>query len=496
MLETFLQGMHLLLRWDIYFFIAAGLCIGMFVGAMPGLTTILALSVLLPVSFKLEPVLGIPFLVGLFKGGIYGGSIPAILVGIPGTAASIATTFEGPALTRKGHGRKALEMALFSSVSGDLISDIFTILLIGPIAIITLMIGPPEIFAIIFFSLVLIASISGDSGLKGAIAALIGLGLGFIGTDAATGSTRMTFGFMSLSAGIPLIPLVIGIFALPEILLAVESRAPRFVSQFIGYSNTGEKLRWKEFKSSIKTILRSTGIGTGIGMVPGVGQVVAAFVGYSAAKRASTHPETFGEGELDGIAAPEAANNAVNGPTMVPLLTLGIPGDTATAILLGAFVAHGMRPGPLIFQEQGPLLYAILMSMVIANILFVFLGYVLLKPFAIAIQIKKSYLIPIILALAFVGTLSTGDNSDLIIMLVVGFFAYILRKLNFDLAPLIIAFVLAEPVEYTLSQTMLYAKGSILQYIFVTRPISSAFLLSALIWILYRAMRSFSRKRT
>ena len=201
-------------------------------------------------------------------------------------------------------------------------------------------------------------------------------------------------------------------------------------------------------------------------------------------------------GELDGIAAPEAANNAVNGPTMVPLLTLGIPGDTATAILLGAFVAHGMRPGPLIFQEQGPLLYAILMSMVIANILFVFLGYVLLKPFAIAIQIKKSYLIPIILALAFVGTLSTGDNSDLVIMLVVGFFAYILRKLNFDLAPLIIAFVLAEPVEYTLSQTMLYAKGSILQYIFVTRPISSAFLLSALIWILYRAIRSFSRKRT
>ena len=496
MLETFFQGMHLLLRWDIYFFIAAGLSIGMFVGAMPGLTTILALSVLLPVSFKLEPLLGIPFLVGLFKGGIYGGSIPAILVGIPGTAASIATTFEGPALTRKGHGRKALEMALFSSVSGDLISDIFTILLIGPIAIITLMIGPPEIFAIIFFSLVLIASISGDSGLKGAIAALIGLGLGVIGTEAATGSTRMTFGFMSLSAGIPLIPLVIGIFALPEILLAVESRAPRFVSQFIGYSNTGEKLRWKEFKSSIKTILRSTGIGTGIGMVPGVGQVVAAFVGYSAAKRASKHPETFGEGELDGIAAPEAANNAVNGPTMVPLLTLGIPGDTATAILLGAFVAHGMRPGPLIFQEQGPLLYAILMSMVIANILFVFLGYVLLKPFAIAIQIKKSYLIQVILALAFVGTLSTGDNSDLVIMLVVGFFAYILRKLDFDLAPLIIAFVLAEPVEYTLSQTMLYAKGSVLQYIFITRPISSAFLISALIWILYRAIRSFTQKRT
>ena len=494
MFETFLQGLQLLYRWDIYLYISAGLCVGMFVGAMPGLTTILALAVLLPVSFKLEPLLGIPFLVGVFKGGIYGGSIPAILVGIPGTAASIATTFDGPALTRKGHGRKALEMGLFSSVTGDFISDIFTILLIGPIAIITLMIGPPEIFAIIFFSLVLIASISGDSGLKGAIAALIGLGLGYIGTDAATGSTRMTFDLISLSAGIPLIPLVIGVFALPEILLAVESSAPRFVSQFIGFSNTGERLRWKEFKSSIKTILRSTGIGTGIGMVPGVGQVVAAFVGYSAAKRASSHPETFGEGELDGIAAPEAANNAVNGPTMVPLLTLGIPGDTATAILLGAFVAHGMRPGPFIFIEQGPLIYAILMSMVFANIIFAFLGYILLKPFAIAIQIRKSYLIPVILSLAFVGTLSTGDTSDLVIMLVVGFFAYLLRKLDFDLAPLIIAFVLAEPIEYTLSQTMLYAKGDILQYIFITRPIASAFLLLALIWIIYKAIRSFSYK--
>ncbi len=495
MLDAFFQGFSLLLRWDTYLYISAGLTVGMFVGAMPGLTTILAMSVLLPISFKLEPMLGIPFLVGVYKGGIYGGSISAILVGIPGTGASIATTFDGPALTRKGQGRKALEMALFSSTIGDTLSDIFTLLAIGPIAIITLLIGPPEVFAVIIFSLILIASVSSESGLKGAIAAFLGLGLGFIGTDAATGATRMTFDIEALSGGIPLIPLAIGVFALPEVLEAMESRTLRFISEHVNLSKTGERLRWTEFKGSIRTILRSTASGTGIGMVPGVGQVVAAFIGYSAAKRASNHPETFGKGELDGIAGPEAANNAVNGPTLVPLLTLGIPGDNVTAILLGAFVAHGMRPGPQIFQEQGPLIYALLIAIVFANILFIGLGYILLKPFARAIQLKKAYLVPIILALAFVGTLSTGSNSDVILMVIIGICSYILRKFQFDLAPLIIAFVLAEPIEYRLSQTMLYAKGSVLNYMFIQRPVASVFLLAAIIWSLYLILGPWLRRR-
>ena len=493
MLDAFFHGFELLLRLDIYFYIAAGLIVGMFVGAMPGLTTILAMAVLLPVSFKLEPMLGIPFLVGVYKGGIYGGSISAILVGIPGTGASIATTFDGPKLTRQGKGRKALEMALYSSTIGDTISDIVTLLLIGPIALIILLIGPPEVFAIIIFSLILIASVSSGSGIKGGIAALLGLGLGLVGTESIDGETRMTFGLSALSGGIPLIPLVIGVFALPEIFDAVESRAKSFISEHVDLKKTGEPLRWHEFRKSIRTILRSTALGTGIGMVPGVGQVVAAFVGYAAAKRASKHPETFGKGELDGIAGPEAANNAVNGPTLVPLLTLGIPGDNVTAILLGAFVAHGLRPGPQIFNEQGPLLYAILLSIVLANILFLGLGYLLLKPFAKAIQLKKAYLIPVIVALAFVGTLSTGTASDLGIMFVTGVCAYILRKLKFDLAPLIIAFVLAEPIELRLSQSMLYARGDILGYLFIDRPIASVFLLAGIAWILGMIFRRYRR---
>jgi putative tricarboxylic transport membrane protein len=305
----------------------------------------------------------------------------------------------------------------------------------------------------------------------------------------------MTFGIDALSGGIPLIPLIIGVFALPEVLEAVESRASGFISENVDLSKSGEPLRWREFKRSIRTILRSTAIGTGIGMVPGIGQVVAAFIGYSAAKRASKHPETFGKGELDGIAGPEAANNAVNGPTLVPLLTLGIPGDNVTAILLGAFIAHGIRPGPQIFVEQGPLIYALLLSMIMANVLFIFLGYILLKPFARAIQLKKAYLIPAILALSFVGTLSTGVAADLIIMVVIGICAYILRKLKFDLAPLVIAFVLAEPIEYRLVQSMIYARGDILEYLFIQRPIASVFLTAGIIWIAWMISGPWIRKR-
>jgi len=310
-----------------------------------------------------------------------------------------------------------------------------------------------------------------------------------------TALSVLTFGLGALVGGLPLIPLVIGIFAIPEVLEAVESRAKGFITEAVDASKTGEPLRWHEFKRSIPTILRSTWIGTGIGMVPGVGQVVAAFIGYSAAKRASKHPETFGKGELDGVAAPEAANNAVNGPTLVPLLTLGIPGDNITAILLGAFVAHGLRPGPQIFAEQGPLIYAILLAAVIANVMFVAIGYVLLKPFAKAIQLPKAYLVPVILALAFVGTLSTGSASDLGIMLITGICAYVLKKLRYDLAPLIIGFILAEPIELRLSQSLLYARGDVLNFFFIQRPIASFFLLAGIAWIIGMIYVRYRRRR-
>ncbi len=333
--------------------ISLGLLLGMLVGALPGFTTTRAMAILLPISFFLHPLVGIPFLIGVYKGGIYGGSIPAILISIPGTGAAVATTFDGPALTKKGQARKALEIALYSSVCGDFSSDILTLFFIGPIALIALKVRPPELAAIVLISHVIISTIAKGAVVKGLIMCFIGLLFSMIGQDPLGFMSRFTFGIFEIKAGIPLLPMLIGVFAVPEILQAIEKKASSLLSEKIKLSQAGQRLTFQEFRRCFKTILRSTGIGAALGACPGVGQVVAAFVGYASAKKASKHPETFGKGELEGVAAAEAANNAVNGPTMVPLLTLGIPGDNITAILLGAFVAQGLRPGPCIWSRPG-----------------------------------------------------------------------------------------------------------------------------------------------
>ncbi|MEE2746623.1 MAG: tripartite tricarboxylate transporter permease, partial [Pseudomonadota bacterium] len=313
MFEAFLEGIGLALRFDTMLYISVGLFLGMFVGALPGFTTLMAMAILLPISFFLDPLLGIPFLIGVYKGGIFGGSIPAILVSMPGTGAAVATTFDGPPLTKKGQGRKALEIALYSSVSGDLSSDIITIALIGPIAAVALLLGPPELAAILFLALVVISATSSGVFVKGLLMLVVGLFLGMIGQDPIGALSRFSFGIAEIDSGIPLLPMLIGVFALPEIFVNIEKKASEFIKKE-ELKIAGKRLSWDEFRRCIRTIIRSTFIGTSIGMIPGVGQVVAAFMGYAAAKSASKHPETFGEGELEGIAAAESANNAVNGP--------------------------------------------------------------------------------------------------------------------------------------------------------------------------------------
>ena len=346
MLDQLAEGALMAFRADTLFMVLLGLFSGMLVGALPGFTTLMAMAILLPLSFFLDPLVGIPFLLGVYKGGIFGGSIPAILVSMPGTGAAVATSIDGYKLTKKGQSRKALDTALFSSVIGDTFSDIFTILMIFPIAFLVMQFGPPELFAVLLMSLVIIVATSSSNPLKGLVMMMFGLWLAQIGTDPIGGVERFTFGVFELKSGIPLLPMLIGVFAIPEIVYAVmrSEKATGFAKL------VGERLTFAEFKRCLRTIRRSTFIGTAIGIVPGLGQVVAAMMGYSAAKNASDHPETFGEGEIEGVAAAEAANNAVNGPTLVPLLTLGIPGDNVTAILLGAFVAQGLRPGPQLFD--------------------------------------------------------------------------------------------------------------------------------------------------
>ena len=495
MLGDFFQGVELAFRIDTFFMMGGGLLLGMFVGALPGFTTLMAMAILLPLSFFMDPLVGIPFLIGVYKGGIYGGSIPAILVSMPGTGAAVATTLDGPALTKKRQGRKAMEMALFASVFGDLTSDIVTILLIAPIAVLALMIGPPELAAVLFFSLIVIAATSSGVFVKALIMMVLGIMFSLVGQDPIGALSRFTFDLFPLRSGIPLLPMLIGVFALPEILLAIERRAVARAKQEF-HLRSGERLTFAEFRRCFRSIVRSTAIGTSVGVVPGVGQVVAAFTGYAAAKNASKHPERFGKGEIEGVAAAEAANNAVNGPTLVPLLTLGIPGDNVTAVLLGAFVAQGLRPGPQLIAEQGPTVFAILIAMIIANLLFLVIGYFTIPLFARVVSLSKSLLLPLTIVFAFAGSYVFRSNpTDLLFLVFFGIFGYVARKLRFDVTPMVMAFILAPPLEVALSQSLSLAQGNVFGYIVFERPISAIIFVATPVVAFLMWRRSVQRRR-
>ena len=466
MIDQFLEGFGMAMRLDTAAMVAIGLFAGMLVGSLPGFTTLMAMAILLPISFFMDPVVGIPFLLGIYKGGIFGGSVPAILISMPGTGAAVATSRDGYKLTQKGESRKALDMALFASASGDTFSDIFTILMIFPIAFLVMQFGPPELFAVLLMSLVIIAATSAANPIKSLIMMMFGLWLSFIGTDPLGGVERFTFGLFELKSGIPLLPMLIGVFALPEVAsLVIRSEKSRQLADLVG-----ERLKFSEFRRCFRTIARSTAIGTGIGIVPGLGQIVAALMGYSAAKNASKHPETFGEGEIEGVAAAEAANNAVNGPTLVPLLTLGIPGDNVTAILLGAFVAQGLRPGPQLFEDQGSIVFAILIAMVLANIMFVVIGYLAIPFFSRLVTIKTSILIPIVIMFAFAGTyVFRSDPNDLLILVAFGIFGIIAKAAKFDVMPMVMGFILGPSMEYAFGQTVAMSNNNALSFFFSER---------------------------
>lgn len=472
MLESLLASLQLALGINTIAMMALGLVLGVLIGALPGFTTTMAMAVLLPISFFLEPLIGIPFLIGVYKGGIYGGSIPAILVGMPGTGAAAATIFDGLPMTKKGQSRKALEMALAASAISDFLASTATLFLIGPIALIAMQFRPPELVAVMVLSMLIIAFSGTSAVVKGLVMLLLGMLFALIGQDPIGALSRFTFGLFPLEAGIELLPMLIGLFAVPEMLLAIEEKAKDFVEK-LPTGPKGDRLTLRELRASTRAILRSTVLGGGLGMIPGVGQPVAALMGYAAAKSAARNPQEYGTGVLEGVAAPEAANNAVNGPTLVPLLTLGIPGDNITAILLGAFVVQGLRPGPQLFAEQAELIYAILISVVICCVLLALAGYLLIPAFSKIVTIKKAYLIPLTIVFAFVGTYVYRSNvMDLYFLIFFGVVGYAARKFRFDITPMVMAFILTPVLEYSLGQTILLSKGNLLGYIVFDRPIA------------------------
>lgn len=497
MLETLYQGLLLLFNFSTMGMIAIGVLVGIVFGCLPGLTTAMAMSIFVPITFFLDPLLGIPFLVGIYKGGIYGGSIPAILIGTPGTGASVATVADGYEMTKQGKSGKALHMALDASVLGDSISSIFTIFTISFFSQLARQIGVVEIFAVLVFTFIILTNVSDKGVIKGLISGTLGLVFSIVGLDIFTGTTRLTFGSNFLMNGISFIPLLIGAYAMSE-MIAMISRQFKFGERFIfdksiirkGY----ERVSKSELFSCLPTIIRSSFIGMFIGAVPGIGQSTAAFLSLNIAKNSSKNPEKFGKGALEGIAAAESGNNAVNGTTFIPLLTLGIPGDVITAILLGAFVVHGLRPGPFLMRDYGPLVSAILLSMMVANIFLYIEGKLLLPLFSKIVLTPKEVLIPIILSLIVVGGYSINNSIlDLGVILIFGVLGYFMKLYGFPLAPFIILFMLGSMIEISLGQTLIKGGGN-LSIIFL-RPISRFIIILTVLFIVYQIYNKYFKKK-
>lgn len=481
MLEFFSQGLSIAIDPLNLFLMFVGTILGLVFASIPGLTFSTALILLIPLTFSLEPVPAISVLVGVFSAGMSGGSISAILLGIPGTPSAAATIIDGYAMNKKGEAGKALGMAVFASVFGGFFSLIVLIFVAPYVASVAVKFGPAEIFALVIFGLSTIVSLSEASLSKGLLAGLFGLLLTTIGLDPVMGLQRYTFGSAGLMTGIGMMPVMIGMFALPEIMETFVN-ARKNEGRHKEEKTSKEKVKaafptLKEIKANFFLLLKSAAIGTGMGSIPGTGGPVASFIAYDQAKR--KNPKC-GTGVIEGVAAPEAANNGVTGGALIPLLTLGIPGDTATAILLGAFLIHGLAPGPLLFQNQGPLVYAIFISIFIIYAMVLVIQFFGIRLFVKVLDIPKVILMGIILVMTVVGSFAINLNfMDVVIMFGAGLLGTFMKRYGFPITPLILALVLGYTIEDNFRKALVLSDGSF--SIFVKSPVSTVFLLLALV---------------
>lgn len=467
---------------------------GVIVGAIPGLTTAAAIAMLVPLTYYVPPLPALVFLYVMGKSGRFGGSISAILFNTPGTAASAATMLDGHPLVRKGKAGKALKMASVASVCGDFCGDLILIFGVVFIAQYTERLGPPEYFAAHLMAFVLIGSMIGKSILKGFISCLLGVVLSTVGLDTISGMPRLTFGIAELEGGLSLVPLLIGVFVLSEVFIRTEQSAATSAETSPRQSqNPGDQtLHWSEIRPCVPVMLRSTGIGSMVGMLPGIGSAVACFIAYGEEKRRAPDPEKWGTGELRGIAAPESANNAVSGPSMIPLLALGIPGSTIAAILVSVFLIHGITVGPSIFVQDRDLVFGLFASGLIGILVYGAIGY-FAGPVVgrLVAMLSPNMIYPFVFLTAFVAAYSARNSLlDVLVMALFGIVGYGMKKFDFSPAALIISFVLTRGAEESLRQSLIISDNGPL--IFFERPfaIGCFVIMALLLGIRVRARRN------
>ncbi|MDL2210283.1 tripartite tricarboxylate transporter permease [Desulfovibrio sp. OttesenSCG-928-O18] len=473
-------GSGLLTLTDPAIFLAAlgGVFFGAIIGFIPGLGPTVAISLAIPISYKLGPLVAIGMMLGFYKGGTYGGSISAILINTPGTPASAATVLDGYPLAKQGKSGKALDTALFSSCFGDAFSVLTLIIVAQPLAMMALKFGAAELCSLMLFALTIIGGLSGGSLTKGLISTCIGLMLCTIGVDPMSGSPRFDFGFLYLQDGLNIIPLVIGLFAVAEVLNQLKYAGSSYSRSLLPPPSTPDdnRLTLKEFKYLLPVFLQSSLIGTGVGALPGTGSTTAAYLSYGAAQKRSKTPELFGKGSIEGLAASETGNNAVCGGALIPMLTLGVPGDVVTAVLMSALLVHGIQVGPLIFEEHRAFMFGIFGMLLISVIMLFFVGKLLIKLCRKIADLPQAYLMPCVMVLCILGTFATELKvGDMWFLMLVGLIGFGISKLNFPPAPMIIAFILMPKLEFNLRQALLLSDNDLT--VFVTKPISLFFLL-------------------
>jgi putative tricarboxylic transport membrane protein len=454
-----------------------GVLIGTLVGVLPGLGPAAAIALLLPATFKFTPVAATIMLAGIYYGAMYGGSTTSILVNIPGEAASVVTCLDGYQMARKGRAGPALGIAAF----GSFIAGTFAVValtFVGPLlSNLAFAFGPPEFFSLMIVGITVLTYLSSGSMIKALIMAGVGLILSGVGMDTISGKYRFTFHIRSLLDGVGIVPVAMGLFGISEVLLNLETEIKRDILTS-RVKNLFPSL--KDWMESIWSIVRGSLLGFFLGIIPGGGAVIASFASYAIEKKVSKHPEEFGKGAIQGVAGPEAANNAGAGGSFIPLLTLGIPANPVMAILLGALMIHGLQPGPMLIKNAPDLFWGTIVSMYIGNAMLLVLNLPLIPMWVKVLKVPYYLLYPLILLFCLIGAYTLENSaSDIIIMLVFGILGFLMKKFQYDGAPLILALVLGQKLETSFRRSLIMSHGDF--SIFISRPISLAFLITALL---------------
>jgi len=478
-------------------FCAIGVVFGTVIGALPGLGPTAGIAVLLPLTFGVNPISGIIMLAGIYYGAMYGGAITAILINTPGDSSAVMTTLDGYPLAKKGKAGQALGMAAFASIIGGTISVVAFMYLAPALAKFALSFGPPEYFALMVLGLTTIAGMTGKVPSKGYLSALLGLFFAVIGLDLVKGIPRFTFGNYHLYEGLGFIPVAMGLFGIAEILTARDDGERIKISK--------KDITWRkllpakeDWKFSIPHIFRGTGIGFFVGMLPGAGATIASFLSYGVAKKVSKRSKEFGTGVIEGVAAPEAANNAASIGAMVPLLTLGVPGSGSTAVMLGALMMFGLKPGPLLFERNPDFVWGLIGSMYIGNILLLIMAILAVPLFVKILNVSRPVLNAVVMSFILIGSYSLNNSMfDVGMTIAFGVLGFFMKKLDYPAAPLVLALVLGNLLETSLRQSLIISNGSI--GIFFGRPLSGTILgiaIFAILWPLLKKVKEHFFKRS